>query len=128
MTPRQPPPPMHPLLERVAMECDGLDKAVIVTDAGGVILRWSRGAEELYGWPADEVLGRHILGVTPTSLSMGEGARIMSLLQAGIPWLGAFATRTRSGEQIMAEVLDIPVRGEGGAMHGIVGISRRTGG
>jgi PAS domain S-box-containing protein len=37
---------------------DGLDAAVIAVDAEGRIVTWSQGAERLYGWTADEVLGR----------------------------------------------------------------------
>lgn len=117
---------MHEILESIVREVEGPDKAVIVTDAAGRILSWSRGAEELYGWSREEVIGRHILGVTPTQQSMGEGARILSFLQAGVPWQGSYLVQTRSGEQILAEVIDIPVGGESGELLGIVGISRRA--
>ena len=115
---------LNPALAAIAAEMDGPDKAVIVTDPSGAILSWSSGAERMYGWRSDEVLGRHVLGVTPTTMSMGEGARIMSLLQAGVPWSGSFVVRTRQGEEIVAEVLDVPVRSEDGKLIGIVGVSR----
>ena len=37
---------------------DAVGQAVIVTDLQGAISYWNRFAEELYGWPAQEVLGR----------------------------------------------------------------------
>ena len=118
--------PLDPILERVVAEVDGAGKAVIATDPDGVILWWNDGAAELYGWRREEVLGRHILGVTPTNLSMGEGATILSRLQAGIPWQGEYAVRTKSGEQLVADVLDLPVRAPDGRLIGIVGVSRRA--
>ena len=72
-----------------------------------------------------EVLGRNIVGVTPTTLSMGEAATIMSRLQAGVPWAGSFVVRNRAGEAIVADVLDIPVRDQEGVLIGIVGVSHR---
>ncbi|MSR36555.1 MAG: PAS domain S-box protein [Gemmatimonadetes bacterium] len=117
---------MHELIERVVDGIDGTDKAVIVTDVNGLILSWNRGAEELYGWPSDLVLGRHILGVTPARLTIGDGARIMSSLQAGIPWRGNFVVRTRTREEITVDVDDTPVRGERGDVIGIVGVSHRA--
>src|SRR5688572_26593076 len=118
---------MHPLLEAKARELERADRALIVTTPDGVILSWSPGAEELYGWPGEAVLGRQIVGVTPTNLSMGEGARIMTQLQNGIPWRGSFAVQTRAREQMLVDVLDVPVRGEDGELIGIIGVSRRSG-
>jgi PAS domain S-box-containing protein len=118
---------MHPDLKAKAAELDAPDRAVIVTTVEGTILAWSAGAEALYGWREEEVLGRQVLGVTPTNLSMGVGARIMSQLQAGVPWRGSFAVQSRSGEQMVVDVLDVPVRGERGELIGIVGVSRRAG-
>jgi PAS domain S-box-containing protein len=115
---------MHELIERVVEGIDGAEQAVIVTDVAGVILSWSPGAEQLYGWRADDVLGRHILGVTPAQLTMGEGAKIMSSLQGGIPWRGTFVVRTRAGAEIAMDVHDIPVRDERGDVIAIVGVSR----
>ena len=73
------------------------------------------------------MIGRQIVGVTPTNVSMGEGARIMTQLQNGVPWRGSFAVQTRSGEQLLVDVLDVPVRGGAGELIGIVGVSRPAG-
>ncbi|HYI38281.1 MAG TPA: EAL domain-containing protein [Thermoleophilaceae bacterium] len=36
---------------------DEVDVAVVATDNEGLVTRWSRGAEDLYGWTADEIVG-----------------------------------------------------------------------
>src|SRR5579872_5058879 len=87
---------------------DDGDVAVIATDARGVILYWSAGAESLYGWPAHDALGRDILGVTPTHGSSEEAATIMEELRNGRLWTGIFILQRRDGTPIMVHVTDVP--------------------
>jgi len=102
---------------------DGLGQAVIATDPAGTILYWSPAAESLYGWPADEVIGRNILEVTPTDVSREQGAAIMSALAAGEVWSGVFRVRARNGESFMASVTDVPLLSDVHGVSGIVGVS-----
>lgn len=99
------------------------DVAVIATDARGVILYWSAAAESLYGWRADDALGRDILAVTPTRGSSEEAATIMEELRHGRLWTGMFILQQRDGTPIMVHVTDVPIRDEGEVV-GIVGVSR----
>lgn len=39
--------------------------AIIVTDMGGIILSWNRAAENIYGWAAEDVLGRKLSDIAP---------------------------------------------------------------
>jgi PAS domain S-box-containing protein len=48
---------------------DGLDAGVIAVDREGCIVTWSAGAERLYGWTAEEVLGRHAHAVARPMIS-----------------------------------------------------------
>ncbi len=52
----RPVPETHPLLEHL----HALPAAVIEIDAEGTILTWAGGAQRLFGWTADEVLGRDV--------------------------------------------------------------------
>jgi PAS domain S-box-containing protein len=52
--------------EKIEEQADLLDKArdaIVVRDLGGKILYWSKGAERMYGWTRDEVLGSYIGGL-----------------------------------------------------------------
>ena len=40
---------------------DSVHQAVIASDLAGTVIYWNRFAETLYGWTADEALGRHVL-------------------------------------------------------------------
>jgi PAS domain S-box-containing protein len=52
--------------DRIAEQADFLDKArdaIVVRDLEGKIQYWSKGAERMYGWTRDEVLGAYIGGL-----------------------------------------------------------------
>lgn len=55
--------------DRIRQQASLLDKAqdaILVCDLKYQILFWSKGAEKIYGWPVDEVLGRSINSVFST--------------------------------------------------------------
>jgi len=109
--------------ERYFQLLEDLGQAVIVTDRDGVITLWSPAAKALYGWPADEVVGRNILDVTPMEVSRAQGAEIMQVLARGELWSGEFEVRTRRGKAATASVTDIPLLDEAGAVAGVIGVS-----
>jgi len=102
---------------------NGVRQAAIATDASGRITDWNETATALYGWPADEVIGRNIVDVTPAEISRDEAAAIMERLTSGEVWSGEFRVRSRSGEPFLASVTDVPLLGTRGEIEGILGIS-----
>ncbi len=52
-------------MQRQAHMLDQIHDAVVVTDLEGIITRWSKGAERLIGYCADELLGNHISQIYP---------------------------------------------------------------
>jgi PAS domain-containing protein len=55
--------------ERIRLQAQLLSavgQAAIATDLQGKIIYWNRAAEEMYGWSAEEVMGRPIIEVTPS--------------------------------------------------------------
>ncbi|HZR46229.1 MAG TPA: PAS domain S-box protein [Candidatus Manganitrophaceae bacterium] len=98
-------------------------QAVIATDLNGKVTYWNRFAEMLYGWPADEAVGRNILDLTPTETSRDEAMAIMARLKEGESWSGEFWGRRRDGSAFPAMVTNSPVRNNKGTMIGIVGVS-----
>jgi PAS domain S-box-containing protein len=45
----------------------GSKDAIIATRLDGVVTAWNQAAEELYGYAADEIIGRNISAVYPDS-------------------------------------------------------------
>jgi PAS domain S-box-containing protein len=100
-------------------------QAVIATRPDGQIVYWNAAAEFLYGWRAEEVLGRNISDVTVTSsaAAQAQAAAIMAALNQGRPWSGEFTVRRKDGTAFVALVMDTPVRGPDGALTAIIGTS-----
>lgn len=112
-----------PLLHMQAQILEAVDQAIIVTGVDGSIIYWNRAAERIYGWHADEVIGRSILDVTPTAMSEAQAADILEHLQRGEKWAGEFLVQRRDGTHFWAHVTDAPMRDEAGRLVGIVGVS-----
>lgn len=102
---------------------DAVEQAIIATDMNGRIRYWNRFAEQLYGWPAAEVVGRNLVDVTPTSATRQHAAEIMTRLLTGQSWSGDFLVRRRGGASFPVHVTDSPIRDAGGRLVGVVGIS-----
>src|SRR5829696_1827304 len=102
---------------------DAVGQAIIATDLQGKIIYWNRAAKELYGWSAEEVMGRPIVEVTPTEEMLERAEEIMSGLRAGSSWSGEFVLWRKGGSIFSAMVTDTPVYDEQRTLVGIIGVS-----
>ncbi|MGH8219407.1 MAG: PAS domain-containing sensor histidine kinase [Steroidobacteraceae bacterium] len=74
--------------------------AIFVWRQGGVIEFWNRGAEELYGYPAREALGRRPIELI-ASEPLASRAEIMAALRQDGEWAGEFRHRRRDGRDVI---------------------------
>jgi PAS domain S-box-containing protein len=102
---------------------DNGGQAVIATDLTGYVTYANRFAQELYGWPDAEMLGRKIMDVTVAQNTRDQAESIMERLHRGEAWSGEFQVQHRDGRQFPAFVTNTPLRNDEGAVIGIVGIS-----
>jgi PAS domain S-box-containing protein len=102
---------------------DAVGQAIIATDPQGRIIYWNRAAEQLYGWPKEEVMGRPIVEVTPSEQMLERAEEIMSELRAGRSWSGEFVVQRKDDSTFPAMVTDTPVHDEQGNLAGIIGVS-----
>ena len=65
---------------------NAVGQAIIATTLQGEIVFFNRFAEQLYGWSAEEALGRNIMDVTVPQISQGQAGEIMAELGRGISW------------------------------------------
>ncbi|HEV2760290.1 MAG TPA: SpoIIE family protein phosphatase [Acidimicrobiales bacterium] len=102
---------------------DAVSRAVVATLPDGIIIYWNRGAELLYGWSADEVVGSNILEVVVPRAEAGEAAAILERVRVGEEWRGEFVTRHKDGRTLNVVVTDRAVVDEDGRVVAVVGES-----
>ncbi len=73
--------------------------AIFVRDPANVIIYWNRGAERLYGWTADEAIGRNADDLLQTRFP-ADLARINTDLLASGHWEGEVTQAKRDGSEI----------------------------
>ena len=67
---------------RLAAIVGSSDDAIIGKDLNGIITDWNSAAEELFGYTAEEVIGRHISTIAPPGRE-GEMAEIIRRISKG---------------------------------------------
>jgi len=101
---------------------DEVDMAVIAVDPGGVVMRWNRHAEEIYGWRADEAVGHTLqeLAIAPEDARFAQ--RVMRKVSRGESWMGDFPIRRRDGAARTVHAKIVPFY-EAGELAAMVGFS-----
>ena len=101
---------------------EAVGQSVIATDLEGKVLYWNRAAQELYGWSAEEAMGRPIMEVTPSEDLMEQAQEIMTELMAGRSWTGESVVRRKDGTTFPVLVTDTPAHDEEGNLVAIIGV------
>ena len=100
------------------------DDAIIGKTLEGVIRSWNAGAERLFGYSADEVIGKSITIIVPPAL-LDEERRILATLRRGERIEHYETTRlAKDGRRVEISLTVSPVRDESGAIIGASKIAR----
>lgn len=75
--------------------------AILVRDLEHRVLSWNKGAERLYGWTADEVLGKSVAHLLYDDATVLYEATLV-VLEAD-EWQGEIEHRTRDGRQVTVD-------------------------
>lgn len=98
--------------------------SAVLTPGGQFITRtWNKGAEKLYGWKAEEVIGRPTMDFLQPEFQ-GPGTPeeyIKSFLEQG-SWSGEITNRRKDGSRVVVLVSNTVLRDEGGHITGAVGV------
>jgi PAS domain S-box-containing protein len=109
---------------RLAAIVESSDLAIIGEAVDGTIVSWNRGAEKLYRYKAEEMLGRNKSSVIPPARldlarlvreSLGRGARVPSFETTGL---------RRDGSEVPISLTLSPTLDSAGAVVGISAIAR----
>ena len=111
-------------LALLASIVDSSDDAIVSKSLDGTITSWNRGAERLYGYTAEEIIGR------PASLLVQEELRsemaaILDRIARGERFQPFETVRvTKSGERISVALTESPIRDDSGKIIGSCAIAR----
>lgn len=110
--------------ERLAQQAALLDvarEAILDQDLEGHIIFWNRGAERIYGWTAEETIGRRITELSWSSETAHKEA--LSHVLANGEWEGEIAQRTKDGRIVTVLVRWTLVRDSKGCPKSILSIN-----
>src|SRR4051794_34567212 len=86
--------------DRVRLQASLLDiagHAVVATDHDGRILYWNNESTRLFGWTAEQAVGRLVPDLTVTK---ADEEAIISALVAHRPWRGTLTCRAADGHRL----------------------------
>jgi PAS domain S-box-containing protein len=111
-------------LAHLAGLLDNTEDAIVAVDAQWFVTVWNAGAERLYGWTADEVLGRHTLEVARLEMSHEQRteARLAAAEQGR--WRAEVIAYRKDGAPVWVEVINVAMRDARGQITGYLGIHR----
>ena len=102
---------------------NAVQQAVVATDPEGLVVFWNTFAEKLYGWCAEEAVGKQIEELTPSPFLRDHAAEIVERGAAGESWTGEFLVQGKSGKAFPAMLTTSPVLDEHGTVLGYVRVS-----
>jgi two-component system CheB/CheR fusion protein len=111
-------------LRQLSAIVDSSADAIISFEPGGTVTSWNSAAERLYGYRAEEILGRSIMELVPDSERVSMAAMVREAA-AGAPMTNVTVVRrSKSGELLDVAKTVSPVRDATGGVVGIATIDR----
>jgi two-component system sensor kinase FixL len=100
---------------------ESVQESVIATDLDGNVSYWGHGAEELYGYAAEEVIGKCITFIVDPRDEHGELDRLSQVVETGF-WKGEYQQRRKDGSTFWASTTISLVTDAQGNPAGFIGI------
>jgi PAS domain S-box-containing protein len=109
---------------KLASIIDSSEDAILSKDLNGIITSWNRGAEHIYGYTPEEVVGRHISLLIPGDRP-DEIPEILKKIAKGESIEHYESVRvTKDGRQLNVSISVSPLRGATGEITGASAIAR----
>ena len=88
-----------------------------------VITYWNAGAARLYGWTAEEAIGKRPPDLLASEHDGSRAAIVETVLTTGL-WVGLIHQRRRDGARVVVEGRWVPQRDSAGGVVGIIEVNR----
>jgi PAS domain S-box-containing protein len=113
--------------EAIVAELDELlvqgGAGVVATDLEGVITHWTTGAWRLYGWSAEEAIGRHVLDLLVARDDREAAAENLETIRTSGGWEGEFDLVRKDGSIVSAYTRGTVIKDDAGRPVGLLGLS-----
>jgi diguanylate cyclase (GGDEF)-like protein/PAS domain S-box-containing protein len=103
---------------------DQTGEAVIIKDLNAVVTYWNREAASLYGFSAQEAIGKSLRGLHAADLSEADYARVLERVRAGRPTASFAERRKKNGEVVRVALKTAPLLDTHGQLVGEITIAR----
>lgn len=114
----------HIWREQLAAIVESSEEAILSKDVDGIVTSWNPAAERLYGYAAEEMVGRSISILTPPDRD-GEDENLVHRVMSGTPLENHHVRRRRKDGSIIDVSLTIsPIRDASGTVVGASTIAR----
>jgi PAS domain S-box-containing protein len=100
------------------------DDAIVSKDLNGIVMSWNEGAQRMFGYTADEMIGQSILRIIPEELRYEEDEILHTLRAGGRIDHYETTRRKKNGELFEVSVTISPIRDEQGRVIGASKIAR----
>jgi PAS domain S-box-containing protein len=108
---------------RLAAIVNASDDAIIGKDLDGTITAWNQGAARLFGYAADEIIGRSIMLLVPAD-RQHEEELVLAGLRRGEGQRLDTVRRRKDGSYVQVSVTSSPVRDQSGTVIGASKVAR----
>ncbi len=98
-------------------------QAIVAVDLNRVILYWNRAAEEMFGWTAEEAVGKTSTQLLLRGRSAERAGEIVGSVERGDGWSGELEVERRDGSRLWVFVTNRPIFDSEGQVVAIVGSS-----
>lgn len=101
-----------------------VNDAIVASDENYKLTAWNAAAELLYGWKAEEVLGRSGLEIVQTDYGSEDKGEMLRVIEEAGRWRGEVTQMRKDGTRIPVEVSSIILHDENGRIAGYVSVNR----
>lgn len=115
---------LNRVYQQLAAIVEGSDDAILTKDLNGIITSWNRGAERIFGYSAEEVIGQSVTLLIPPE-RQDEEPEILDRIRRG-DRIDHYETirRRKDGQEIHISLTVSPLRNENGVIVGASKIAR----
>jgi PAS domain S-box-containing protein len=114
----------HQDLYRLAAIIESADDAIISKNTKGIITSWNKGAQKIFGYTSEEIIGKHITILIPPSLREQETMILLKILKGETIKHFDTVRLTRQGKEINISLRVSPIRNDDGEIIGVSKIAR----